>query len=85
MVKLKEISNSNLIAPNQLEDGQIGVIRECEGMTCHTDKVVQRYGDNLLELGQPFGHQWSDMCRRESGTTMKIEVLPVGSLIEITE
>lgn len=83
MVVLHNSQSKKSVLPHEMIDGEIGIIIECQNNTQHVGKIVQRYKDDLICVGEGWGSGWTGNCKSEFGSSMKIEILPAGTLLEI--
>jgi hypothetical protein len=65
----------NIFTAKDLKDGQIAVMVD----NAYDGTIVQRYGDNLVAIGQNAGYGWSG-CNNNSLT---VRILEDGELIKI--
>lgn len=79
-MKLVQDTQVKLVAPIDMKDGEIGIVRVSE--YGHEGTIVQRFDDILISLGRGKGSSWSKICTYPI-TNMKIEILPKGTRLEI--
>lgn len=68
---------------SNMKDGQIAEIVGAPAL--HQDKlgrIVQRYKDNLITVGQPSGFGWTDFFERKEGR-FEVRILEAGEKIVI--
>lgn len=85
-VEAQIVSSNNapkLINAWELKDGQIGIIREWDGISNHIGDVVQREGRNLINIGRPYGASWTNFFAGDfiNEPRLIIEILPSNSSI----
>lgn len=68
---------SNIISVCDMEDGEIGEIVQS---TCGVQdgKLVQRYGNTLVQLQKSSGHGWSSIP-----SSLKVRILQKGEVLII--
>jgi hypothetical protein len=87
---MKIIEKGNpLIHVNQMEDGQIAIIRKWL-IILYEGAIVQRYKNSLIRLGMPGNQGWPDLFELTSGENklsndkdFLVELLPKGTKLEI--
>jgi hypothetical protein len=75
---------------NKMVDGQIAIIRKWSVPT-YIGRIVQRYQDSLIALGEPSGNSWPNLfksqanCQPPLSDTSEhyVEILGAGTVIEI--
>lgn len=85
-VEAQIVSSNNapkLINAWELKDGQIGIIREWDGIGSHIGDVVQRYRGNLVNIGKPYVNSWTNFFTGDfiNKPRLIIEILPSNSSI----
>ena len=57
--------NEKIIHVSKMQDGQIGEIVSWLAF-CYVGKIVQRYGDNLIVVGEGFDESWANLFEENS-------------------
>lgn len=73
------------IPVHQMRDGQMAVIIQWDGDTCTVGKVVQRYIDCLVVLGEYSGHSFDQICKSSGNEKHRVQLLNDGDVIQIDE
>ena len=83
-VALEENNKHRIVHPSEMRDGEIGVIVKWEPDN-YIGRIVQRYNDILITIGEPTGKAFPDICRYSTGTTSscKVRILEKGEKIVI--
>ena len=84
MAKLiKEVTT--IIPAHDMADGQLGVIVQWGTNPEYEYKVVQRFGDDLMQIGEPRAYSWVGFFSRDAAEpeTHLVKLLARGSQIEI--
>lgn len=83
MVELKsEIADG--VPVSEIRDGDIAIILEWAGASCHYGKIVQRYKDSLITLGEASGEGWSNGFKKwEDRKDLLVRILPKGTELVI--
>lgn len=66
------------IPMNQMVDGQLAVVIDKPEYGKYTGKVVQRFDNHFVVIGERYGLSW------DSGCSLPVRLLQPGELIEIT-
>jgi hypothetical protein len=78
-MKVYQLS-ANWTDVSKMKDGDIAVIRQWPGVEDYNGRIVQRYRDTLVCLGEPSGQSWVPTIDKLKG---KVEILKSGTLLEI--
>ena len=78
MVELIGNERKNRVLARDLEDGQIAIIIE-DGS--YTDRIVQRFGTDLISIGLRKGQHWSNA----DVVTLEVRILEDGESIRIKD
>jgi len=71
---------TNDIYVGELKDGEIGVITVWGRHYSYVGKIIQRYGDCLVVLGEQSGDGWSSTPKDNN---CRVRILPKGTKLEI--
>lgn len=86
MVTIEEKIKSD-ISINDMRDGQIGVITRWGNHDEYLGRVVQRYGDSLITLGQCYGRGFYRPIGIESANEgkLRVQILENGTLLRLED
>ncbi len=80
-MKVRLVENGTGTIPvSSMKDGEIAVIRSWKHDTAYNGKIVQRFRDILVSIGQPEGNSWSGLFR-EPMHDCRVELLKSGATI----
>lgn len=85
-MKIISIPNSNWKLPSEVKDGEICIVREWPPtpnwayINGAVGKLLQRYGDKFIVLGEHSGKSYSDLIDSDD---VRLEVLPKGTIINL--
>jgi hypothetical protein len=76
---------TTIIPAHDMADGQVGVIVQWGSNSEFEYRVVQRYGDDLVQIGERSGHGWTGFFSQGAiqPETHMVKLLTRGSQIEI--
>jgi len=81
MVTLNKNKEKKVILMQDLKDGQIAVVLKNDGFLRYEGKIVQRYGDCAVSIGEKSGEGWSDIQEN----TLKVRILKQGEILTISD
>lgn len=84
-MKLVKKEDNKSILWSEMEDGDIGVIRQWKPES-HIGEIVQRYDNFLINLGRIKDESWGKKFSSQVGlldSEYRVEILPPGTLLEI--
>lgn len=76
---------TNLIRISDMKDGEIGVIRSMPVFHIAEGRVVQRYRNHLITIGEDCGSSWSGYFDRYTHSENTVELLRKGDSITLTK
>jgi hypothetical protein len=77
MVELNKGVEETIMAKD-LKDGQLAVI--VESYSNYKGRIVQKYGDDLVTIGLPTGHEWTNGA---NVVTLAVRVLQDGETLTV--
>ena len=82
--KLESKEVNGFLSPRDLRDGQIAIVIGGE-FPHHRGYIVQRYGKDLIAIGENYGHSWGDVCTPDSENNLELRVLEDGEKIIVKD
>lgn len=83
MLRLVEQEQLYGIPAQMMEDGQIGVIISWSTGS-YLGKIVQRYKDNLVSLGEESGQSWSNWFDGRKAEDCRVRLLTKKDLLQLS-
>jgi hypothetical protein len=77
-IKLLEETNGDANIA-EMEDGDIAIITKWDNPHDHCGEIVQRYKDDLISLGEPWGQSWSPFFTHTIPIACRVRILPKGT------
>ena len=81
-VKLRKENDPMTINMHDMEDGDIGEIINWN-VHDYIGRIVQRYGQHLLSVGQRSGKGWAGMFNAQRDENRRVRILEPGEVLEI--
>ena len=80
MVTLNKNKEKKVILMRDLKDGQIAVVlKNAECFSDYEGKIVQRYGDEAVSIGEDYEKGWPNI----NSSTLKVRILKKGEILTI--
>ena len=76
MLRLKDKSKSD-VSVTEMKDGDIAIITDWPGGG-YVGWIVQRYGDDLITVGDNWGHGWSLFFKDDHSKQCRVRILESG-------
>lgn len=81
MLRLKDKSKPD-VNVTEMKDGDIAVITDWS-VGEYVGQIVQRYGDDLVTVGDNWGHSWSSFFQRNHSKQCRVRILESGDELVI--
>jgi hypothetical protein len=81
MVTLNKNKEKKVILMQDLKNGQIAVVLKNDGFSRYEGKIVQRYGNSAVSIGEESGEGWSNIQEN----TLKVRILKQGEILTISD
>lgn len=81
-VSLKKEPVDDTIAVYEMRDGQIGIITKWRLHDLYIGKIVQRFEDSIIVIGEESDNSWPNFCHNKFDDC-RVRILPNGTQLTI--
>ena len=84
MISLQTKESINTIAAGNMKDGDVAIIVDWTSMSSYKNRIVQRYGQDLVVLGASKADSWPDFFDALRNSKLRVRLLKPDEILVIS-